>query len=190
MVSCVSYRYRSAVLVLSQREGSAPARCTPQGSPWRSPFCPIVAPADPVHQREGLSPSVSHCFVFRALLCGVCGIYGTIVGHGRTSRKPKDAEAEFIKVKGVEQSPPAPAQPPSQVCRARTAPRLHTRGTAWDFWPVAHSPTDQSQSINRNIPHPTTNHSPSIGIYDTHRSTTLSWQLSTTQYPLALIRAS
>eukprot|EP00959_Pyramimonas_sp_CCMP1952_P236131 4934878-Pyramimonas_sp.AAC.1 len=31
------------------------------------------------------------------------------------------------------------------------------------------SPTDQSQGLDRNIPHPPTNRSPSIGIYLTHR---------------------
>eukprot|EP00959_Pyramimonas_sp_CCMP1952_P010866 227758-Pyramimonas_sp.AAC.1 len=31
------------------------------------------------------------------------------------------------------------------------------------------SPTDQSQSLSRNIPHTPTNRSPSLGIYLTHR---------------------
>eukprot|EP00959_Pyramimonas_sp_CCMP1952_P365786 7660679-Pyramimonas_sp.AAC.1 len=36
--------------------------------------------------------------------------------------------------------------------------------------PLAEPPSGQSQSLNRNIPQPPTNRSPSIGIYGSHQA--------------------
>eukprot|EP00959_Pyramimonas_sp_CCMP1952_P257310 5375958-Pyramimonas_sp.AAC.2 len=60
----------------------------------------------------------------------------------------------------------------SLVCRQQRGADNVING-AFLFFQEYTAPVDQSRSLNRNIPHSSTNHGPSIGIYRTRRPITI-----------------